>query len=381
MATFNQIVAEPAAVRRSEVPPAGEPRLDPASNLPPEDPGSQALAEALQSSFRVIRWIMLGLIVLFFASGLFTVQPNEVALKLRFGKPVGIGAARILKPGFHWSFPYPIDEVIKIPVGQSQSAVSTAGWYATSPELEARNELPPPRESLIPGADGYTLTGDGNIMHVRAILRYRIDSQDPAAHLFNFVQVRDILTNILNNALFHASARFSADAALYKEKEAFREKVLDRVRQRIEEYHLGITVDSSSEVLTSAPLTIRQAFEQVQLAENTSYKTVSDASSQAETVRRTASGEASVIIGQGMVRSNQIVTTVAAEAQKFSDLLTNYLSNPVFFKNRMLVETVQRVLTNAQDKYYVPARPDGKPWELRLQLNREPEAPPPVATP
>lgn len=323
----------------------------------------------------MIRWIMIGLVILFFASGLFTVEPNEVALKLRFGKPVGIGAAQLLKPGFHWAFPNPIDEVIKIPVGQSHSAVSTTGWYATTPELEARNEPPPPRDSLIPGVDGYTLTGDGNIIHVRALLRYRLAPEDPAAHLFNFTQMSEILTNLLNNALFYASAQFTADAALYKEKEAFKEKVLGRIREKIEQYRLGITIDTSSEVLTSAPLTIRQAFEQVQIAENTSYKIISDAQSQAASLKQTGVGEASIVLGEGISRSNQVVTAVAAEAQKFTDLLPNYQRNPALFRRRMQTELIQQVLTNAQFKVYLPTRADGKPRELRLQLDQESEQP------
>ena len=34
-----------------------------------------------------------------------------------------------------------------------------------------------------------------------------------------------------------------------------------------------------------------------------------------------------------------------------------------------------QILTNAQYKIFLPERPDGKPWELRLQLSKEPEVP------
>jgi len=33
------------------------------------------------------------------------------------------------------------------------------------------------------------------------------------------------------------------------------------------------------------------------------------------------------------------------------------------------------ILTNAQYKVFLPERPDGKPWELRLQLSKEPDIP------
>ena len=79
----------------------------------PEDAGSQALSDALRSSFAIVRVIMVLLVVVFFASGVFTVPSQEKAIVLRFGRPVGSGEERLLGPGLHWSFPYPIDEVIE----------------------------------------------------------------------------------------------------------------------------------------------------------------------------------------------------------------------------------------------------------------------------
>jgi hypothetical protein len=40
-----------------------------------------------------------------------------------------------------------------------------------------------------------------------------------------------------------------------------------------------------------------------------------------------------------------------------------------------VAEVMARVLTNVQDKFYIPERSDGKTRELRLLLNREPPRP------
>jgi len=79
----------------------------------PVDSGSQALAEALRSSFAILKFLMVILVVVFFASGFFTVEQQERAVILRFGKPVRSGRDALLGPGLHWSFPYPIDEYVK----------------------------------------------------------------------------------------------------------------------------------------------------------------------------------------------------------------------------------------------------------------------------
>src|SRR6266436_1767966 len=90
-----------------------------------EDAGSQALSEALRSSFGIVKVLMIALVVVFFSSGFFTVGTQEKAIKLRFGRPVGEGEKALLGPGPHWAFPSPIDEVVKIPIGQVQTAAST----------------------------------------------------------------------------------------------------------------------------------------------------------------------------------------------------------------------------------------------------------------
>src|SRR5512137_2371763 len=104
--------------------------------LPPERPvdaGSQALAEALRSSFAIVKVVMVLLVLLFLASGFFTVGPQERAILLRFGRPVGEGEKALLMPGLHWSLPYPIDESIKVSISGLQQVNSTVGWYAVPP--------------------------------------------------------------------------------------------------------------------------------------------------------------------------------------------------------------------------------------------------------
>ena len=76
-----------------------------------------------------------------------------------------------------------------------------------------------------------------------------------------------------------------------------------------------------------------------------------------------------------------LVQSVAAEAQQFTSLLPEYTKNPGFFRRRLQTETAQRIFTNAQDKFFLPARADGGSRELRLQLNREPLAPARPPTP
>jgi membrane protease subunit HflK len=307
----------------------------------------------------------------FLVSGIFTVKPNQVAVVLRFGKPRGTGPEQILKPGLHWALPYPVDEIVYIPVGESHSAVSTAGWYYVSDQELAGGQEPPALPFLRPAVDGYTLTGDGNIIHVKATLSYRI--RDPLTYVFRFASVTNILDNALNNALFYASARFSVDA-LYRNDLSFQEAVVARVNELIDQYKLGIVLEPG-EVRTSPPLYVRTAFDDVIKAQQEGDRKIRDAEGYASQTTNAAAAEASAIIRDGLTTSNAIVTTVAADAHRFENLLPYYRENPKLFEQRLWTDTMLRVLTNADYKFFVPDRAHGKPWELRLQLGKEPEVP------
>src|SRR5277367_6645021 len=185
------------------------------------DAGSQALAEALSSSFAIVKIVMVLMVVAFFCSGFFTVGPQEKAVILRFGKPVGEGENRLLGAGLHWSFPYPIDEVVKIPITEQQVVSSTIGWYQTTPEQELSGEELPAGPSLNPAIDGYLITGDRNIIHSRATLRYHI--RDPFNFTFNFVAASNTVQDVLNNALLYTAAQFKVDDVLLNRQAAFRE--------------------------------------------------------------------------------------------------------------------------------------------------------------
>src|SRR5262245_2571271 len=144
--------------------------------LPPETPidaGSQALSEALRSSFGIVKFVMVLLVIVFLGSGFFTVGPQEQAIIIRLGRPVGEREKALLGPGLHWSLPYPIDEYKRVPISAIQKVASTVSWYATTPEQEQAGtettSLPvgTPINLL---ADGYALTADQNIIHTRATL-------------------------------------------------------------------------------------------------------------------------------------------------------------------------------------------------------------------
>ncbi len=339
--------------------------------LPPETPvdaGSQALAEALRSSFAIVKVVMVLLVLLFLASGFFTVGPQERAIILRFGKARGEGEKALLGPGLHWSLPYPIDESIKVSISGLQQVASTVGWYAMTPEQVLAGIEPPAGATLNPVADGYALTADANIIHTRATLTYRI--KDPVQYVFSFVNASNAVQNALDNALLSAASRFKVDDILTRDIAGFQETVRRHVTQSAGKQDLGILIEQCV-VQSVPPRQLKDAFANVLKAEVMRSKVLNEARSSENQVTNKASADAESLINLAQSDRARRVSDMAAQAERFQEILPQYQDHPALFVQQRLTETLGRVFTNVQDKIFLAEGAAGEPKELRLLLNRQ----------
>lgn len=334
----------------------------------PLDSGSQALSEALRSSFALVKFVMVVLVLVFLGSGIFQVKNGTRAILLRFGKPVGSGEGALLKPGLHFSWPYPIDDHVEVSITGIQTVTSTAGWYATTAALRASGMEPPAGATLNPVADGYGLTADQNIVHAEATLNYRIS--DPLVYVFNFTNAALAIQESLDDALLYTAAHYKVDDILRRDRIGFREAVRSRVAQLVRERELGIQIE---QIVVDAipPRQVKDAFNEVLKAEATRNIALSGARSSANEATNKASADAQGRINLAASEKAQMVSEIAGRAKQFSELLPQYRANPELFVQQRLTETVGRVLTNVQDKILVPESENGQTKEMRYLFNRE----------
>ena len=338
-----------------------------------QDAGSQALAEALGSSFTIVKIVMALMVIAFICSGFFQVGPQERAVILRFGKPVGEGERMLMGPGLHWSLPYPVDEVVRIPITQLQTVTSDNGWYFTTPEQELAGEELPAGVSLNPAVDGYVLTADHSIAHVRANLTYHIT--DPIHYVFSFENASNAVLNALDNAVLYSAAQFNADDILINDAERYREAIQERMSDLIEQDNLGIAIDTLTFDKTP-PRQLADIFNQVTEARQTRAKGLYDAHNYENQMTNNATALAANIVNLAQSAKFNYVTNLVAEAKRFSDILPYYKANPQLYVQQDFAQKIGPALTNVQDKWFLPVRADGKPYELRLLLNRAPPQPP-----
>jgi membrane protease subunit HflK len=185
----------------------------------------------------------------------------------------------------------------------------------------------------------------------------------------------------LNNALLFTAAKFNVDDILTRDVGGFQDAVLARVSDLTEQEHLGIVIDNC-QVQSVAPRQLQDVFARVTIAQQNQSKQINDANTYRDKTLLNAAAQASAITTEAAAASTNSVKAIQADAKAFTDLLPAFEMNRNLFAQQKLAETMALVLTNVQDKFFLPQRADGHSRELRLQLNREPpEQKPATASP
>src|SRR6185369_1034270 len=122
-----------------------------------------------------------------------------------------------------------------------------------------------PNMTLNPAVDGYTITSDGNIIHIRAILRYRIT--EPLKYVLSFVNASNVVENALDNSLFYASSFFNVTQATRENRLGVRDMIRQHVTDLIHQHDLGITIENCEVQDIIPPRQTKQFFEQVTATE------------------------------------------------------------------------------------------------------------------
>jgi membrane protease subunit HflK len=242
------------------------------------------------------------------------------------------------------------------------------GWYATTPEAELAGTEMMPGPSLNPAVDGYALTADGNIIHTRATLNYRI--ADPITFVFNFVNASNAVQNALDNALHYAATRSLVDDVLTRDVIGFNELVKRRTTELVAKQNLGIVVEQCT-VQSIPPRQLRDAFANVLKAEIARSKALNEARSHENQVTNKAGADAQSRLNLAESERVRVVADLKSRAEVFSTLLPKYNENPSLFVQQRLTESLGRVMTNVQDKIFLTEGENGRTKELRLLLNRE----------
>lgn len=389
------------------------------------DVANKSLTDALGVSFSILKIIMVILVILFISSGIFSVQSEEQALVLRLGKIRGVGESRLLGPGFHWAFPEPIDEIVRIPVKKVQSLGIDSFWYFMTEEEklgQATRYVPP---TMNPTKDGYCLTrndsisgmesSDYNIVHSKWQLTYRIDNPErffrniyyrapsPGEDFFDVTadMVEPLLRSMSADAIVTTMVKYSIDEAIVSNPD-IPNNVKSLLQQKLDQIDSGITVVGMQIAgKITWPRQVDDAFQASNKASQEKQKLITEAKAYSEKVLNEAggpdaeqvlaalkaedlseeqrksllsrlSGSSQEQIAHARAYRTKAVETAKASAEYLHALLPEYRERPKLVLQKIYQDAIEEVLNNAEEKIFIQPAIGGKSKELRILINRDP---------
>ena len=390
-----------------------------------EDPAAKSLSDALNVSFKILKFIMIVLVVAYAFSGIFRVEPQKKAVRLIFGKIVGQPGEQVLDEGWYLNLPYPFGQSVTVPTNPQDLNVMRDFWYQVLPGDEKKSTSEKARP-LNPEFDGSLITGDANLVHGRFKGTYKVIDfvsfienigTIETATLDDDVMLRatDIVTQAINTGVVHAVSEVTADdyiegRANMSKAKVYAQKILDELGSGIEieyiqaiNYQMPLAVDREWKAVSEAE---NERGEKIQRAEqerlrilvgtagkahdelyklvlNYQLSTGDEAAAyekQIDRALRTLSvadengktlpigGDAAAIIKRAVSDRTRVVEKVRGEVATFETLLGEYRANPLIFKNRFREAAREEIFKSKDVETFYTV--DG---QLYLELNRDPE--------
>ena len=285
-------------------------------------------------------------------SGIYVVQPNEQAVVTTFG-----AYSRSEGPGLRYHLPIPIERVEKVPV-TSLNRTDVGG----APEGEAL-------------AESLMLTGDEQIIDLDFSVTWRV--ADPAAYLFATRAPDEAVKAVAESAMREVVGKTPLQPIISTGRGKVQLQTAELMQKTLDSWGAGISIVEVQIRSANPPPEVVAAFREVNNAQQDADSAINEANTYRNRVVNEAKGDASTILQGSEGYREQAVREAQGEAARFNQILTEYRRAPGITRERLYIETMQRVLSSA-NKVVIDAKGASAPIILPPDVFRAKAAVPPA---
>ncbi len=275
-------------------------------------------------------WVILViLIVIWMASGIYIVSPDEAGVVKRFGKYV-----YMTKPGPHFHLPYPIETVIKPKVTEVKRI--EVGFRTIDPGPPARYR-DVPKESLM-------LTGDENIVDMNLIVQYKV--KNPVDYLFNVYNIPKTVKDATEASIREIVGKNNIDEILTTGKYQVQQDTKKLLQRILDKYKAGIMVVAVQLQDVHPPEQVMQAFKDVASAKEDKIKYINEAQGYQNDIIPKAKGQAQKVINAAQAYLKSKVAEAQGDVNRFLQVYSAYKMAKDITRKRLYIEAMEKVLTH-----------------------------------
>jgi membrane protease subunit HflK len=272
-----------------------------------------------------------------FASGLYIVRANEVALNLVFGKFTGRS-----QEGLNYNWPAPIGQVIKVAVTEIKlTQVGNTGGGR------------PVRGTPISGRETLMLTGDGNIIDISFDVQWQVDAAKVVNYVFNLKNPEETVRAVAESAMREVVGKRELQPII-NDRGPLVADAQKLIQDTLNGYGAGINI-VSLQLKIDPPAEVVEAFNSVPKAQQEQVRLQNVAETYRNRVVPEAKGQAAKIVQDAEAYRQRSVAEAQGQASRFTQVLEEYKRAPDVTRQRLYLETMERVYS-AVDKTIIDSR-------------------------
>ena len=261
---------------------------------------------------RVVGIVAAAVVIIWAASGFYTIKEAERGVVTRFGK-----FSHLVEPGLNWK-PTFIDDV-------------------TAVNVESVREL---------AASGVMLTSDENVVRVEMNVQYRVT--DPERYLFSVTSADDSLRQATDSALRGVIGKYTMDRILTEGRTVIRSDTQRELEETIRPYNMGITLLDVNFQAARPPEEVKAAFDDAIAARENEQQYIREAEAYTNEVQPRANGQAQRILEEARAYKTQTILEAQGEVARFAKILPEYKAAPEITRERLYIETMEKVLSHTR---------------------------------
>ena len=297
---------------------------------------------SLKLNTRTVYLILGILLALWLLSGVYTVDTDEQAIILRFGK-----YKELAEPGIHYHLPAPIEMHLTRRVTTVRRDEIGFRTVDQGPPARYRRR---PHESLM-------LTTDLNIVDVQMVVQYRVTSlRDALFRVAGLGVFEDRNEGLIHDAceaaLRQVVGQYGIDQALTEGKLEIQTQIQERLQDLFDRYRSGLRVVTVQLQSVEPPAQVDAAFKDVASAKEDRERLVNEARGYQNDVIPKSRGQAERMIKQAEAHKIERIRRAQGDADRFRSVYAEYVKAPGVTETRLYLETMEKILPRLQ-KYVV----------------------------
>jgi len=297
----------------------------------PDDP-PRDIFERILTDPRTPIILAVVLIGAWLVSGIYTVEPGETGVIRRFGKEIGKAS-----PGLNYHLPWPVEQVNI--VNTSMIRRIEVGFRSRQGNTASRREQRATSES-------HMLTGDENIVDAQMIVQYKVS--DPSNFLFRLRNPEETLHIAAQVALRSVVGRTTIDEVLTVGRTLVQTDTLSFLQRLMDDYESGIQVTEVKLQVVDPPEQVKDAFHEVVRAREDRERLTNKALGYKEDLIPRARGQAQQILREAEAYKEERILKARGDAARFLALYEEYAKAKTVTRDRLYLETMERILPSAQ---------------------------------